>query len=30
MDRFVGNTLSLITVGLLIAAWIKTRPRQRM
>jgi len=30
MDRFAGNTLSLISVGLLIAAWIKTRPRQRM
>ncbi len=30
IDRVVGNAVSLISLGALIAAWIKTRPRQQM
>jgi hypothetical protein len=30
IDRFAGNAVSLISFGMLMGAWIKTRPRRQM
>jgi hypothetical protein len=30
IDRFVGNIVSLISLGLLIVAWIRTQPKHQL